>query len=559
MKIAVCQLNPTVGDLQGNTQRIVDAFHQATTAGAQVAVTPELALVGYPPRDLLDRRDFLQASRRALQSLIDQIQGPTTLVVGAPVSPAGDPLMASERIANGAVVIRDGAVVGCHRKLLLPTYDVFDEARYFVPGTEATVLTLAGVPVGLSICEDAWNDKDYWPRPRYDRDPVAEQVAAGAELLINISASPYDKDKPAERLAMLRAAAERHGRSLLQVNQVGGNDSLLFDGRSLAFDADGTPRGAGLPFGETNRVVAWRDGAFTDGADVSLDPATWPADVIEALSMGIGDYLRKCGFERVVLGLSGGIDSALTAALAVRALGPERVQGVTMPSRYSSEGAAGDAIDLAKRLGIAVDTLSIEPMFAAFLDTLEAPFAGRAADVTEENIQARIRGTLLMAYSNKFGALLLTTGNKSELAVGYSTLYGDLCGGLAVISDLYKTEVYDVARYLNAHEGAPIPDSSITKPPSAELRPDQTDAQSLPPYDVLDPILRGYIDHQKGSDALIAAGHDPATVRRILGMVDRAEYKRWQMPPGLRVSRKAFGEGRRLPIAQRFLGPMLFD
>jgi NAD+ synthetase len=550
MRVAIAQLDAVVGDLAGNVDRILTAHDRARAGGADLVVAPELAVTGYPPKDLLDRPAFVADALAALARLVARVDGPA-LVVGAVVAHEGDPLVASGRIANGAVVIERGRVVGCHRKVLLPTYDVFDEVRYFVPGPRPTVVSLAGRRVGISVCEDAWNDKEYWQTPRYERDPLAEEVAAGADLLVNISASPYDREKPSERLSMLRVTARRHRVPLVYANQVGGNDSLLFDGRSLVIDAAGEIGLLGQPFAE-GIFTAEIDGGQVRG-DVVPQPQTWEADVTAALEMGLADYVRKCRFKDVVLGLSGGIDSALTAALAARALGPEHVIGVAMPSRYSSEGALTDARDLARRLGIHFDVVGIEPMFQAYLGALEKPFAGRAPDVTEENLQARIRGGLVMAFSNKLGALLLTTGNKSELATGYCTLYGDMCGGLAAISDLYKTQVYAVSRWVNESSPAPvIPESSLTKPPSAELRHDQTDQDTLPPYPVLDAILEGYIEGHVAPEALVARGFDPALVRRVVRMVDTSEYKRRQMPPGLRVSRKAFGEGRRIPIAQAY-------
>ncbi len=548
MQLAIAQLNPTIGDLTANVDHLLAAFDAAKAAGAELVVAPELAISGYPPRDLLDRPAFVRDNVAALARLAGQIAGPP-FIVGAVVSHAGPPLAVDQRISNGAVVIQDGRIVACHRKMLLPTYDVFDEARYFTPGDMASVVEVCGVPVGLSVCEDVWNDKAYWETPRYKRDPLAEQAEAGAKLLINVSASPYDRGKPQERNAMLRAAARGHNLPLIYVNQVGGNDSIVFDGRSQVFDAQGELVALAPAFASTVQSVSLP--GPKQGAGIPHEP--WEKDVLAALCLGLADYVEKCGFSTVVVGLSGGIDSALTAAIAARALGPDRVIGVGMPSRYSSQGSLDDARELAARLGIRFDVVSIEPMFQAFLHALEQPFAGRAADVTEENLQARVRGTLLMAYSNKLGSLLLTTGNKSELAVGYSTLYGDMCGGLAVISDVYKTDVYGLANYLNATSTSPpIPTSSIEKAPSAELRPGQADTDSLPPYAELDAVLSGYIEEQLGVDALVARGIPAPLVRRVVRMVDRAEYKRRQMPPGIRVSRKAFGEGRRLPIAQRY-------
>jgi NAD+ synthase (glutamine-hydrolysing) len=549
VRIAVAQIDPTVGDLAGNVALLKDAHARARAAGADLVVAPELAVTGYPPRDLLDRPGFVRDAVRALAELTASIEGPA-LLCGAVVAASGDPLALGGRVSNGAVLIRDRQVRAVHRKMLLPTYDVFDEARYFVPGTAPTVVDFGGVRLGVHVCEDAWNDKDYWREPRYERDPVREEAEAGAELLINISASPYDRDKPAERERMLATTARARRRPFLYVNQIAGNDALIFDGRSVAFSADGTVVARSAAFAPALDIVEYERGELRGAVDPG--PSCWEEDVVRALTLGLGDYARKCGFERVVVGLSGGIDSALTAALAARALGPQNVIGIMMPSRYSSEGSRADARELGKRLGIRVDEVAIEPMFQAFLGALAQPFAGMAPDVAEENLQARIRGTLLMAYSNKFPrTLLLTTGNKSELGVGYCTLYGDMAGGLAPISDLYKTEVYAVSRWLN-QSGAPIPEASLTKPPSAELRPNQTDQDTLPPYEQLDAVLRGYVDHAQSLEQLVAAGHPLALVRRVIRLVESSEYKRRQMPPGLRVSLKAFGEGRRIPIAHGY-------
>lgn len=554
MQIAIAQHNAIVGDLRGNASRLLAAAHHAKDAGAQLLVTPELALCGYPPRDLCDRPGFVTDCLRALTQLIDQ--APIPMLVGSIVAASGDPREAMGRIANGAVLMHKGEVLACHRKMLLPNYDVFDELRYFVPGTDVTVVPLLDLRLGITVCEDIWNDKGYWEQPRYPIDPVGDTVAAGVDLIVNLSASPYDRHKPEVRSAMVRALVQKHSCPILYVNQVGGNDSLIFDGRSLGVSVgkDGEPAEI------TMRAAAFREVLASVHVskgrirgEIAADASCWEEDICEALCTGLSDYVRKCGFSQVVLGLSGGIDSAITAALAVRALGAARVLGVAMPSRYSSQGSIDDALDLAKRLGIRCDTVPIEPIFAGFLHALAGPFKDMPEDVTEENLQARARGTLLMAYANKFGGLLLTTGNKSELAVGYCTLYGDMNGGLGLISDLYKTEVYAIANYLNSQsEPGPIPPSTITKPPSAELRPGQTDQDSLPPYDTLDAILRGHVDAGQSVEVLSEAGFDPALVRRIAGMVARSEYKRRQMAQGLRVSGKAFGEGRRLPVAQRY-------
>lgn len=550
MRIQLAQLNPTIGDLEKNVEHLLKVVKNAEAQNTDLVVTPELYLTGYPPRDLLDRPDFVQNARQALLKLSKKI-GDTAILVGAITSPSGDPLAIESRISNSAVLIARGQILACHRKLLLPTYDVFDESRYFTPGTTPTCVGYAGTRFGLTVCEDIWNDKNYWQQPRYTRDPIAETVALGAEMLLNISASPYDDAKPAERLTMLTSLCQHHRVPLLYVNQVGGNDSLIFDGRSLAFDATGTLKHQSAAFRVSSEYIEYTNfalGGRSPNATISREK-----DILEALTLGLRDYVQKCGFRDVVLGLSGGIDSAVTAALAVRALGKEHVWGLALPSRFSSEGSVIDARQLAQNLGIRLDNINIEPIFSAYLSQLETPFTNLQPDLTEENLQARIRGTLLMAYSNKFGSLLLTTGNKSEIAVGYCTLYGDMCGGLGVLGDVYKTDVYKLAEAINAEMHDVIPRSSIEKAPSAELRANQTDQQSLPPYDVLDAVLRMYIDGQNSMEQIISAGHSKDIVRRILTLVDRAEYKRHQMATSLRISRKAFGEGRRIPIAQKYV------
>ena len=550
MRIAIAQLNPTIGDLTANADRIAAAVDDAGAQGADLVVTPELALTGYPPRDLLDSPAFVRDSLAATGRLVEQVQGPA-LVLGSIASPEGDPLAVKDRLSNAALLIKDGKIVACHRKILLPTYDVFDESRYFVPGTKPTAAQVGDVLLGLTVCEDAWNDKAYWHDPKYDRDPVAETAALGPDLILNISASPFERDKPDLRLKMLQALAKHHGLPVLYVNQVGGNDSLIFDGRSMAMDGKGALTCRAPAYEESVSVASFADARLV--GEVSREYDSWEADVTDALCLGLCDYAKKCGFKKVVIGLSGGIDSALTAALAVRALGADAVIGVAMPSRYSSQGSIADARELARGLGVRLDVVPIEPIFQSFLDTLSPAFRGLAPDVTEENLQARIRGTLLMAYSNKLGALLLTTGNKSEVAVGYATLYGDMCGGLAVISDLYKMQVYAVSRFLNrSSTPPPIPEASLEKAPSAELKPNQMDQDSLPPYADLDRVLEALIDRQRDPAEIVASGFDSSLVQRVLNMVNRAEYKRRQAAPGLKVSRKAFGEGRRVPIAQSY-------
>jgi NAD+ synthase/NAD+ synthase (glutamine-hydrolysing) len=545
VKIALLQINPTVGDLTGNARLIADAARTAAERGSDLAVTPELALVGYLPRDLLLSSGFVHRSWETLEVLAGTLQsGPPTLV-GLPEpnpSDEGRPLF------NTAALIRDGRIERRFRKSLLPTYDVFDEDRYFEPFHGPQVLEIGGWRLGLSICEDVWNDRDFWKRRRYHHDPIEELAAAGAQAIVNLSASPFTAGKHRLREEMLGSLARRHRVSVAYVNQFGGNDDLVFDGRSCVFDADGATIARGRAFGPDIVVCDL-------GHSQPLGPApetSTESEIWHALVLGTRDYARKCGFARAVLGLSGGIDSALTAAIAVEALGADHVLGVLMPSPFSSRGSVDDSLALAARLGIQTLTLPIEPAMRAFDATLRETFAGTPRDVTEENIQARIRGNLLMALSNKRCALLLTTGNKSELAVGYCTLYGDMSGGLAVIADVPKTMVYRVARWLNQSSASSvIPEAILTKAPSAELRPNQTDQDSLPPYEVLDEILQRHIERHEPADEIIAANFDPATVHRVLRLVRGAEFKRKQAAPGLKVTDRAFGTGWRMPIAAR--------
>jgi NAD+ synthase/NAD+ synthase (glutamine-hydrolysing) len=545
MKIALLQINPTVGDLSGNARLIADAVGEAARHGADLAVTPELALVGYLPRDLLLLPGFVRRSWDRLEELARELAGHPPVLVGLPepnTSDEGRPLF------NSAALVRNGRVERTFRKALLPTYDVFDEDRYFEPFHGAQFLDLGGMRVGISICEDIWNDRDFWKRRRYHHDPVEELVAAGARAIINLSASPFSVGKHARREDMIGSMTRKHHVPLVYVNQFGGNDDLVFDGRSCGFDASGAVIARGRSF-EADVVICdlERRATLPPAGDLDAESEIW-----RALVLGTRDYARKCGFSSAVLGLSGGIDSALTAAIAVEALGAANVLGVLMPSPYSSRGSVDDSLTLAARLGFKTLTLPIAGVMQAIESTLAEAFAGTARDVTEENIQARIRANLLMALSNKRGALLLTTGNKSELSVGYCTLYGDMSGGLAVIADVPKTMVYRIARWLNQIERQPvIPEPILTKAPSAELRPNQTDLDSLPPYDVLDDILHRHIEGMQTADAIIAGGCDPATVRRVLRLVRNAEFKRKQAAPGLKVTDRAFGTGWRMPIAAK--------
>jgi NAD+ synthase (glutamine-hydrolysing) len=543
MKIALLQINPTVGDLSGNARLIADALRDARTRGADLAVTPELALVGYLPRDLLLNPAFVSASWDALAKLAHDTVDLPPVLVGLPET---NPSAEGRPLFNSAVLLRDGRMDQRFRKALLPTYDVFDEDRYFEPFHGAQVLELGDRKVGISICEDIWNDRDFWKRRRYHHDPIEELVRAGADVIVNLSASPFTAGKHARREEMIGSMARKHSVPVTYVNQYGGNDDLVFDGRSCAFDADGAAFARGRSF-DSDVVVCDIDAprAIPSAPDLDVESEIW-----RALVLGTRDYVRKCGFNRAVLGLSGGIDSALTAAVAAEALGAANVVGVLMPSPYSSGGSVDDARELAANLGIETMVLPIDPAMRAYADILREPFTIQPSPVAEENLQARIRGTLLMALSNQRGALLLTTGNKSELSVGYCTLYGDMNGGLAVIADVPKTMVYRVARWRNSSAGRiVIPESSLTKAPSAELRPNQTDQDSLPPYDVLDDILHRHIERQQPSAEIVAAGFDEATVARVLQLVHAAEFKRKQAAPGLKVTDRAFGTGWRMPIA----------
>jgi NAD+ synthase (glutamine-hydrolysing) len=545
MKIALLQINPTVGDLAGNARQIATALRQAASSGVDLAVTPELALVGYLPRDLLLSASFVKDSWEVLGRLAADVKGLPPVLVGLPepnLSDEGRPLF------NSAVLVRDGEIALRFRKALLPTYDVFDEDRYFEPFQGPQILEIGGRKIGISICEDVWNDRDFWKRRRYHHDPIEELAGAGASAIVNLSSSPFQASKHLLREEMLGAMARRHHVPIVYVNQFGGNDDLVFDGRSCGFDKEGRVIARGKSFA-ADVVICDIDRGQPIGPAGDLVPES---EIWRALVLGTGDYARKCGFERAVLGLSGGVDSSLTAAIACEALGPDQVLGVLMPSPYSSRGSIDDSLALASNLGMATLTLPITDAMAAMETALAPAFAGTEKDVTEENIQARIRGNLLMALSNKRKALLLTTGNKSELAVGYCTLYGDMSGGLGVIADVPKTMVYRVARWLNQSSGrAVIPEPVLTKAPSAELRPNQTDQDSLPPYEILDDILQRHIERHETAVEIIEAGFDPETVRRVLKMVRGAEFKRKQAAPGLKVTDRAFGTGWRMPIAAR--------
>ena len=551
MKIALCQINPTVGDLAGNAQKTLSWAQRASNIGADLAVFPELCLSGYPPQDLLDRPSFLDSVEQAVHYVASEAPTELGVLVGAPVrniTPVG------KRLYNAALLLENGVVRSTVSKTLLPTYDVFDEYRYFEPCPTRTVVPFRDLRLGIHLCEDLWNNEEQPPYHLYRANPIDELAALGVDLFINLSASPFALGKPAERTRLLEASCREHHVPFVYVNQVGANTELIFDGDSRIHAADGTLLWRAPLFEEA--FYLW-DTSRVDAPAAQVEPPPEPiAQVHGALTLGIRDYVAKTGdgvFEKALVGLSGGIDSAVTCALAVEALGSERVVGVTMPSAYSSSGSVDDSRVLAERLGIAFHEISIRPAVDAFERMLEPLFAGTAENVAEENIQARARGVTLMALSNKFGYLLLTTGNKSEMAVGYATLYGDMSGGLAVLSDVYKTQVYDLARYINAHaDPPPIPESTLTKPPSAELRPGQVDQDTLPPYEVLDTILSLFIEQHQGTASIVKrTDYDRALVERVLAMVDRNEYKRRQAAPGLRISSKAFGTGRRIPIVMQ--------
>ncbi|MBX3359099.1 MAG: NAD+ synthase [Phycisphaeraceae bacterium] len=566
MRTALCQINPTVGDLAGNAAKIAGFAASARAGGADLAVFPELCLCGYPPKDLLLQEGFIDACVRQARALGAEHSAGITLVFGAPMPVDARPGSDRKGIANCLLAYRDGELLAYHDKRLLPTYDVFDEDRYFVPGNRAVVIDVAGQRVGLSICEDLWRGQDVGFAERYLEcpDPVEALVKAGAGVIVNPSASPFVLGKGRRHREILTGHARRHGVYIAAVNQVGGNDELVFDGHAAAFGPDGGLIGAARGFVEEVLFVDLPVGPASRGAAVA-DPLTGAAEeelLYDAIVLGVRDYLRKTGFRQAVLGLSGGIDSAVTGVIAAAAVGARNVLGVSMPSRYSSEGSVSDAAALVENLGISHLSVPIEGPFAAFEGALAPAFEGLPAGVAEENLQSRVRGTILMSLSNKLGHLLLTTGNKSELAVGYCTLYGDMNGGLAVLADVGKQWVYRLARWMNQNPARlgiaglsvpPIPPASISKPPSAELRPNQTDQDSLPPYEVLDQIIERYIERRESAARIIReTGFDPAVVSRVLRMIDLSEYKRKQVAPGLKVTGVAFGSGRRMPIAQGY-------
>ncbi len=533
-RIQILQCNAHVGDLKGNAQRLIEATLQAQAAGVDLLVCPELVLTGYPPEDLLLRRDFIAAVERELRYIQETVQG-ITLVLGYPRAAVGG-------LYNVAGVIRDGTLIAEYAKQYLPNYSVFDEKRYFQSGRLPCVFDHKGLSFGLSICEDIWHE-----------EPVRQAVAAGARVLLSLNASPFHVGKDAERAAVVTAHARAHGLTILYANLVGGQDELVFDGASFVVTPDGQIVQR-APECEEATLTLEIDSAGQPrplAPDTARLPGSEESSIYAALVLGVRDYVRKNSFQGAVLGLSGGVDSALTLAIAVDALGADQVEAVLMPSRYTAAMSIEDALEEAQCLGVRTHLIPIEPAFQTFMEMLAPVFAGRAADVTEENIQARCRGLILMALSNKLGKILLTTGNKSELAVGYATLYGDMAGGFAPIKDVPKTLVYRLARYRNA-QAPVIPERVLTRPPSAELRPNQTDQDSLPPYELLDAILRHYIEDDEGIDTIIARGYPPETVKQVARLVDRTEYKRRQAPPGVRISRRAFGRDRRYPLTNGF-------
>ena len=543
MKIALGQINPTVGDFNGNSRKIIEYSLTARGAGAQMILFPEMAICGYPPRDLVEKSVFVARNQDVAREIARAVPG-ITIVCGL-VTPAK--VETGKSVMNSAVVLGNGEIQFIQSKTLLPTYDVFDELRYFAPADSRRNFVLDGRKLAVTICEDVWNDKHFWHRRLYTIDPVEELLRAGANLVLNIAASPFHLGKRELRRDMLATIAREDKVPVAMVNQVGGNDSLVFDGSSLVIAPDGRIIAQAKSFEED---LIYFDSETLQG-DVHPQIEGEEASAYAALVLGTRDYVRKCGFEQVIIGLSGGIDSALTAAVAVEALGPKNVLGVALPSQYSSEGSVNDARELACKLGIRFQVIPIAEIFDTYRQALAPIFTGLREDVTEENIQSRIRGAILMALSNKFSGLVLTTGNKSELAVGYCTLYGDMVGGLGVIADVPKTMIYRISHYINSKKQV-IPKSTMEKPPSAELRPGQKDSDFLPPYEILDNILADYVEDYHTAEQIAADhGYDIKLVRDVIRMIERSEYKRQQAAPGLKITRKAFGFGRRFPIAQK--------
>ncbi len=547
MIIGLLQLNSTVGDFAANREKLLAAYARAVALGAEFILAPELFLCGYPPRDLLQREDFVEASLTTLAETAGKT-GAVPLCVGFVDRNSERP---GRALRNSAAVLQNGKIIWRATKSLLPTYDVFDEDRYFEPAKKIELFVFNGKKLGITICEDIWNDEDFWPERLYRGDPVRELIAQGAEIILNISASPWHDGKEKTRLEMLRRVARDEKIPLAQVNAIGANDELIFDGHSVVLNSSGELLALGAGFAEDILVVDLKTTSNIQHPTSNIQFPMREQQLFSALSLGVRDYVRKCGFKSVLVGLSGGIDSALVAAIAADALGAENVFGISMPARYSSRGSLTDAERLAKNLGIRYEVLPIEPVFKSVEAQLKKVFAGTKPNEAEENIQSRLRGVTLMALSNKFGALVLTTGNKSEMAVGYCTLYGDMNGALGPLADVLKTDVYKISRWVN-REREIIPSDSITKPPSAELRPNQTDQDSLPPYEILDAILDLYVVKNLGKAEIVARGFAAAVVNDVVNKINFSEYKRRQAAPGLKVSPRAFGMGRRIPVAQKF-------
>ncbi|MDZ8136248.1 MAG: NAD+ synthase [Nostoc sp. DedQUE04] len=554
MKIAIAQINPTIGDLLLNAQKILEAAQRAASSGARLLLTPELSLCGYPPRDLLLNPSFVEAMGITLQNLAEDLPPNLAVLVGTVESNIKADISGGKNLFNSMALLENGTVKQVFHKRLLPTYDVFDERRYFEEGLQANYFTLDNIHIGVTICEDLWNDEEFWGKRSYAVNPIADLAILGVDLIVNLSASPYTAGKQQFRETMLRHSAIRFQQPMIYANQVGGNDDLIFDGHSFALNRQGEIMCRTRGF-DTDLVVVEFDDKQHDLQLGSVEPMYESEDeeIWQALVLGVRDYARKCRFSKVVLGLSGGIDSAIVAAIATAALGKENVLGVLMPSPYSSEHSISDAVALAENLGIKTNLLPIGELMQGFDRTLDDLFAGTEFGLAEENIQSRIRGNLLMGIANKFGYLLLSTGNKSEMAVGYCTLYGDMNGGLAVIADVPKTRVYSLCHWLNRHNEI-IPENVLTKAPSAELKPGQVDRDSLPPYEILDDILQRLIHNHQSAAQIVAAGHDAVIVNRVIQMVARAEFKRRQAPPGLKITDRAFGTGWRMPIASNWVG-----
>ena len=557
MKIAIAQINPIIGDLQGNSDKILYAAQKATTAGARLLLTPELSLCGYPPRDLLLNPSFVESTQVCLQKLAAEIPPSIAVLVGTVTENINAANNGGKTLFNSIALLEAGNIQKIFHKRLLPTYDVFDEHRYFEPGLQANYFTLDGLDIGVTICEDLWNDEEFWGKRHYKINPWADLSILGVDLVVNLSASPYTFGKQGLRETMLKHSAQRFKLPIIYVNQVGGNDDLIFDGRSFALNRQGEVICRARGF-NTDLITAEFDEAAKDLQPTRIEPeySCEDEEIWQALVFGVRDYARKCRFSKAVLGLSGGIDSALVATIAAAALGAENVLGVLMPSPYSSDHSINDALALVANLGINSTTLPIGDLMKSYDQTFAELFAGTEFGLTEENIQSRIRGNLLMAIANKFGYLLLSNGNKSEMAVGYCTLYGDMNGGLAVIADVPKTRVYSLCNWLNAHKTPAkevIPENIITKAPSAELKPDQVDQDSLPAYEILDDILERLVNKHQSTAEIIAAGHEQTVVDRVVQLVARAEFKRRQAPPGLKITDRAFGTGWRMPIASNWL------